>query len=134
MTTKCKLVRDIMTRGVITVLINAKIKDVAELMTRYRLSGIAVTGSHGEIVGIISNTDMLKIFDGTELKNITIESIMTPYIKEIEPTDTLAKAAKVMYDHHIHRLLVLSETGVGASQRPVGIISASDIVKEIAEA
>ncbi len=135
MTTKCKLllVRDVMTRGVVTVSINAKIKDVADLMTRYDLSGIAVSGRHGEIVGIISNTDMLKIFDKENWKNITIESIMTPYIREIDPTDTLTDAVKIMNDCHIHRLLIMSETGVGASQRPIGIISASDIVKEIAK-
>ncbi len=135
MTTRCKfsLVRDVMTRGVVTVSITAKIKDVADLMTRHDLSGIAVTGSHGEIIGIISNIDMLKIFDKENWENITIESIMTPYIREIDPTDTLTDAAKVMNDHHIHRLLIMSETGVGASQRPIGIISASDIVKEIAK-
>ncbi len=135
MTTRCKLslVRDVMTRGVVTVSITAKIKDVADLMARHDLSGIAVTGSHGEIIGIISNIDILKIFDKENWENITIESIMTPYIREIDPTDTLTDAAKVMNDHHIHRLLIMSETGVGASQRPIGIISASDIVKEIAK-
>lgn len=130
MTKECKLVRDVMTRGVVTVPISAKIKDAADLMVKYRLSGIAVMGSHGKVLGIVSNTDLLKVL-GKEWKDTTIESIMTSNIVGIDPTDTLADAAKVMYDNHVHRLLVLSETGVGASQRPIGIISAGDIVREI---
>jgi hypothetical protein len=37
-----------------------------------------------------------------------------------------------MGDKHIHRLLIFSEQGVGASNRPIGIVSASDIVREVA--
>jgi hypothetical protein len=36
----------------------------------------------------------------------------------------------MMREKSIHRLLVFSESGVGASQRPIGILSASDIVRE----
>ncbi len=37
-----------------------------------------------------------------------------------------------MREKHIHRLLIFSERGVGASQKPIGILSASGIVREAA--
>ena len=63
--------------------------------------------------------------------NSAAESIMSSNIQTVGPSITLDEAAKIMMTKGIHRLVVLSEQGVGASDRPVGILSTGDIVREI---
>ncbi len=128
-----RLLRDIMTRGVVTVPVTAKIKEIVSLLSKQGISGVAVIGNDGVAVGVISEMDILKVIGKENWKNITAESIMTYNIQMISPTCTLGEAAKIMREKGIHRLLVFSESGVGASQRPIGILSTSDIVKEAAQ-
>ncbi len=128
-----KLLRDVMTRGVVTVPMDATAKQIAALLSKHRLSGAAVIGPDGEAMGVISDMDLLRIIGEKNWEKMPAESIMTPHLETVGPTSTVADAAKIMKEKRIHRLLIFSERGVGASQRPVGIISASDIVREAAE-
>ena len=125
-----RLLRDIMTRGVVTVSVTANVKEIASLLSKQELSGVAVIGNDGVAVGVISDMDILKVIGKEKWENITAESIMTSNIQMVRPMCTLGEAAKMMREKSIHRLLVFSESGVGASQRPIGILSASDIVRE----
>ncbi|SNQ60809.1 CBS domain-containing protein [Candidatus Methanoperedens nitratireducens] len=127
-----KLLRDVMTRGVVTVPIGSTVKQIAILLSKHSLSEAVVIGHDGSAAGVISNMDILKVIGKDNWENVPIESIMTPYIETVKPTSTLAEAARIMGDKHIHRLLIFSEQGVGASNRPIGIVSASDIVREVA--
>ena len=123
-------IRDIMTRGVITVSINDKAKHIAKLLNNEDISGVAVIGDEGKIVGIISEMDIVKIVGSGTWENMTAESIMSPNIETVEPTDTIIYAANIMRQKHLHRLLIVSERGIGVSQKPIGILSVSDIVRE----
>jgi CBS domain-containing protein len=127
-----KLLRDIMTRGVVTVSINDNVKQITKLLSKKDISGVAVIGDDGKAVGVISEMDILKIIGIKDWENMTAESIMTPNLETVEPTSTLMEAANIMKRKHVHRLLILSERGMGISQKPIGILSASDIVREAA--
>jgi CBS domain-containing protein len=76
--------------------------------------------------------DILKVIGKDKWENMTAESIMTSNLETVEPTSTLIEAANIMKTKHVHRLLILSEGGVGISQTPIGIVSVSDIVRESA--
>ncbi|MBE0522408.1 MAG: CBS domain-containing protein [Candidatus Methanoperedenaceae archaeon] len=129
-----KLLRDAMTRGVATVPMDDTVKRVAVMLAKQGLSAIAVISPDGEVVGVISDMDILNVMGKEGWENMTAESIMTTRIETVSPTSTINEAARIMREKHIHRLLILSEPGVGASQRPIGILSASDIVREAAKA
>ena len=133
MTSGQKLLRDIMTRGVTSVPLDVSIRKVADIMARQNVSGVAVTDHNGEIVGIISEMDLLKVVLDESLLDSSAETIMNTFIQSVEPSITLDSAAQIMMNRGIHRLIVLSESGVGASDRPVGILCASDIVKELSK-
>ncbi len=127
-----RLLRDIMTRGVVTVPVTATVKDIVSLLSKHGVSGVVVIGNDGVAVGVISDMDILKVISKDNWENISAESIMTSNIQMIRPMCTLGEAAKLMREKSVHRLLVFSEHGVGASHRPIGIVSASDIVREAA--
>lgn len=121
-----------MTRGVVTVSIKDNVKEITKLLSNKNISGVAVIGDEGKIVGVISDMDILKVIGIENWENMTAESIMTSNIETAEPTNTIMHVANIMKKKHLHRLLILSESGVGISQKPIGILSISDIVKEAA--
>ncbi len=127
-----KLLRDVMTRGVVTVSINDTVMQIARLLTEKDISGVVVIGDEGKAVGVISEMDIIKVIGIENWENKTAESIMTSNLETVEPTSRLIDAANMMNRKHVHRLLVLSERGIGMSQKPIGILSVRDIVKEAA--
>jgi len=127
-----KVLRDVMTRGVVTVQMDATVKHISKLLSGCGVSAVAVVGHEGETMGIVSDMDILKIIGKENWENYRAESIMSSKVESVKATSTLCDAARIMKQKHIHRLLILSEQGVGASQRPVAILSASDIVREAA--
>ncbi len=127
------LLRDIMTRGVPSVPMDLTLREVAKIMVEQNVSGVAVTDHNGEIMGFITEMDMLQVVVNKSLLDNTAEAIMTSSLKSINPSTNIETAANVMLDSHIHRLIILSESGMGASDRPVGILSASDIIRQLTQ-
>jgi predicted transcriptional regulator len=84
-------------------------------------------------MGIISEMDILKVVLDESLLDSSAETIMNPFVQSVKPSSTLDSAVQIMMNKGIHRLIVLSESGVGASDRPVGILCASDVVKELSK-
>jgi CBS domain-containing protein len=126
-----RLLRDVMTRGVVSVPMDLSVREVAEKMIQQNVSAVTVTDHNGEIMGLISEMDVLKAVMDRSILNSAAESIMSSNIQTVGPSITVDEAAKIMMTKGIHRLVVLSEQGVGASDRPVGILSTGDIVREI---
>ncbi len=122
-------VAEIMTKNVITINMKEPVTKAISILTQKSISGLAVVDNAGDVVGIISAMDILKLFSGEnpELK-YTVEEVMTPYTITITPEATLAEAAKLMLENGIHRLIVTESV---TKKKPIGIITASDIVREL---
>src|SRR5690242_6626236 len=52
-------VKDVMTTRVVAVRKNAPFKDIAALLTRYRVSAFPVLDDDGTVIGVVSETDLL---------------------------------------------------------------------------
>src|SRR5271165_5245874 len=52
-------VRDVMTTRVVAVKRNATFKDMAALLTEYRVSAFPVLDDEGKVIGVVSEADML---------------------------------------------------------------------------
>ena len=127
---KYKKVRDVMTRGVITVSLTASVSEIARILGEENISGLVVVAPDNEIMGVISEMDILKAFDG-DWNELTAEDIMSSFVRTIEPEMTLGDAAKIMKDFNIHRLVVLHGAPGRSHDVPVGIICASDILRAV---
>ena len=128
MAEKANVVGDIMHKGVIACLADTPLQEVVRIMSDTDVSAVVVVGEQEEALGVISNIDVLKHF-GKELENYEAKDVMTHPVVSICPTDTIDEAVKVMVDKDIHRLVV-TEDGPGG-KRPVGILSTTDVVKEM---
>lgn len=129
---KKKFLRDVMTKKVITIPSTLSIREISKIMAREEVSGVAVVGPERGVMGIVSECDVLRHFGKRNWELLTAEEIMTPYVESIRPETTLEQAADVMQKKRIHRLLVMGRD-LSEPQMPVGIVSASDIVREIGE-
>ncbi|WP_457554954.1 CBS domain-containing protein [Candidatus Pyrohabitans sp.] len=133
-------VRDYMTRGVYTVDENATLEDVARVMARYRISGVAVVGEDGDTLGVVSDTDVLNAIVEGRSTDTRVSEIMMPFTLIVDEDTSVEEAARIMDRERVHRLFVVKEERPAKAtlskpylQRPVGVITSSDIVRFVAE-
>jgi predicted transcriptional regulator len=60
-------------------------------------------------------------------QRVTVRDVMTPVIHQVPITASVAQAARIMVDQHIHRLVVTQ------GKEPVGIITSMDVLKMVAD-
>jgi CBS domain-containing protein len=130
-------VRDLMTRGLITVSPDTTVTEARALMANERIRHLLVTES-GRLVGIVTDRDIrlnvaspattLSVWElNYLLARLTVAEVMTKSLIVVEPDRDAREAARIMLDHKIGALPVLD----GA--RLVGILTETDLVRAFAE-
>ncbi|RMH69921.1 MAG: CBS domain-containing protein [Gemmatimonadetes bacterium] len=117
-------VGEIMTSPVSRISIDTPISEVENFMEKNQIHGLPITNDQGELVGIISKTDVEKA-RVNQLMHAPVKGFMTKQIKTISPQDTLDKAEALMIMHNIGRLPVLD------AGQLVGIITRTDVLKHL---
>lgn len=119
-----KLVRDIMTKEVITIDINRGAAEAARLMADKHISSVVVLEKEIPI-GIITERDFVKKICAKELEisNIKAGEIMSRIRTYADPETPIDVAIQRMLNHNIRRLPIMSEG------KTVGIITVTDLAK-----
>lgn len=112
-------VRDVMTSPVTTVSEGTSLESVRALFDKHSISGAPVVDAAGQVVGLISNTDLAGAAAGADLAQV-----MTPFLVDVKPDDDIIKLMKAMVGPRIHRVLVTE------NRKPVGIVTSLDLVKD----
>jgi CBS domain-containing protein len=112
-------VREIMTKNVITVPEDMPVLDVANLLTERQISAVPVLGQGGSIVGLVSEFDLLA------RQGKTAKDVMSPGIISVSEDTDVEEVRFLLIERRIRRVPVVS------GQRLVGIVSRSDIVREL---
>jgi CBS domain-containing protein len=122
------LVKDIMTKPVLTVDINKNAKIAAELMKRTRTYTLVVTKSNKPI-GIITDSDLIKkvVAKNTKPSSIVVKKIMSTPLVSVGPNETVLEITRKMKRSNIKRLPVID------NGKLVGIISLSDVASACPE-
>lgn len=124
-------VRDIMTKGVITGRTEDTLPEIAKTMADKGISSLIIVSQEGNAVGIISSLDVVRAFGSRseeQIKNTKASEVMTHPVYDVNAEMTLEKVANIMVIKNIHRVVVLSSD---KSRKPVGVLSATDIVKVV---
>ncbi len=125
-----KLVRDVMHRGVIICWADEQLIDVARRLCEYDINALFVLDDSGRAVGVISQTDLARAYVEEGWRHRTADEIMATHVVTITGDIPLDVAIRLMLDKRIHRLLIVQ--GGRTPNRPVGVLSLSDIVTEMA--
>ncbi|MDD3654898.1 MAG: CBS domain-containing protein [Desulfotomaculaceae bacterium] len=146
------LAKEIMNTKVITLQKNDTIEEVAEILVKNNISGAPVVNKDGEIVGIVTEEDLIHqetsprtpgflnilgafiYINGIEryredfkkLAATTAQEIMTTGVITVNADTDIKQVATLMVEHDINRVPVVENKTI------LGIISRADIVKALA--
>jgi CBS-domain-containing membrane protein len=139
-------VRDVMTTRVVAVRQNATFKDMAALLTEYRVSAFPVLDDEEKVIGVVSEADLLSkealVADmgsqaawlgriaGSPYHDefakaaaVTAADLMTKPPVVVTPDEPVTSAARLMYHGRVKRLPVVGEKG-----QLIGIVSRADVL------
>jgi CBS domain-containing protein len=126
-------VENVMTVSPVVISEDEAISSVAELLAGYDISGLPVVDAADRLVGVISQTDLIRL-QGAAIPwhgwhGLIVRDLMTSPAQTIDGSASLDDAARLMTGSSVHRLVVVDD-----DLAPIGVISESDLVREIAEA
>ncbi|AXI08212.1 CBS domain-containing protein [Oceanobacillus zhaokaii] len=144
--------RDIMITNVYTVKATDTLKDLLEIMVKNRIGGLPVVDDQGNLVGMVSDGDVLRflapkpfqiidLYNAMYLEAETIEDVLqqkldTPvkkimtkrFILKLSPDEEFEKTIRLLSQHHYKKLPVVNEAG-----RVIGVISRGDLIFNISQ-
>jgi len=126
---------DLMTIGPVTVAVDAPIEEAQRLIVECGVSGLPVVDGGGSLVGVISQTDFMRL-DSSDIghvihhkpSGVRVGEVMTAPPVTVLLTAPLARAARTMLDRQVHRIVVVDD-----SYRAIGVLSAMDFVNLYAD-
>ncbi len=132
------LVHERMGKHPLTVKPDAPVDATLKRMKEERIRRFPVVGDEGELVGIVSQTDLLyaapspstslSVYEMHYLySRIEVSQVMTDDVITVEHDDPIEEAARLMIDHRIGGLPVMRDGNL------VGIITETDIFKAFME-
>jgi CBS domain-containing protein len=110
---------------VATVRPTTTINDALDKMAEHNIGALIVRDADGEIVGIVSERDIVRALPqrGPEVLNAEVSEIMTSPLVTATPHTDVVDAMRSMTDKRVRHLPVLDDGEL------VGIVSIGDIVK-----
>lgn len=142
----------LMSEALVQIPQEMSLQGAAHLLVQAQVSGAPVIDKAGRCVGVLSAADFMRwaekekclshvgrenaysssdwqIPEIEQLPSDSIENYMTPDPVVSSKSTSIADLARMMVDAHIHRVIV-----VDASQRPIGVVSSTDILAAVARA
>ncbi len=138
-----RTVRNVMTREVVTVNEQAPFTELVRLMAVHKLSALPVVDGDGQVVGIVSEADLLRKEEYQDERDAphwlerrrervarskaagrTAAEVMSTPVITVDPDATVPMAARLLARHGIKRLPVVDD-----QDRLVGIVSRADLLR-----
>lgn len=125
-------VGDLMTPDPISVNESAALDEAVRLLEENEVSGLPVVDGDGLLVGVISQTDVVRARAVQHLwhrwPGLRVRHLMHAPALTADRSMTLEEAAQMMERFHVHRLIVVDDDQL----TPVGIVSTTDLVRALA--
>jgi CBS domain-containing protein len=116
----------LMKKELVTVDVGTSVVEAAKLMKTCNVGSVLVS-QEGQIVGIVTESDVVRKFVGAEKVPyfIPVEDIMSSPVLGIEERRPITEAAELMNKHHTRHL------GVTKSGALVGVVSVRDFLQPV---
>jgi CBS domain-containing protein len=116
------LVKDFMSKNLITVTRNDTVHKCAKLMRQNKVSSVLVLDNNGTLAGIVTKTDLASIFLTHSVGPLLVSDIMTSKVITVMPADSLLLVESLLVKYRISRIVV------ERNKKPVGIITNRDFL------
>ena len=137
------LVRDWMTRDLVTLSPEASVAEALTLCRKRRIRHIPIL-DEGRLVGIVSDRDLRDASPtlgdperARILQELRVADVMSREVITVDPQDSIENAAQQMYELKIESLPVVSEGAVAgarstvAEEEVLGIVTSSDVMRAL---
>ncbi len=108
------------------------VAEIADVLDRAGISGVPVVDWSGFLVGVVSQSDLLRVRATDDLwadwSRLSAQHIMSRPALTISTDTPIEEAARRMQSAHVHRLVVVGDDG----ETPVGVLSVTDLVHAMA--
>lgn len=118
--------KDIMTTNLITIKSEAKVKEAVKLIVKNNISGLPVVDENGEVIGVVSEKDLLDLLFNPDDLDAPISKIMMTRVTTIPGEATLFDVGEVFLSNSFRRLPV-----VDSENKIIGLISRRDLLRTI---
>jgi CBS domain-containing protein len=123
------MVIDLMASDPIVVAAELPVAKVAEVLTDYDIGGLPVVDSAGRLIGVVSQTDLLRYWasdrNASGSDTLLARDVMAQPAVTIRGSASLREAARLMAERHVSRLVVVGDD----TDIPLGVISDSDLMR-----
>lgn len=150
------LVREYMTRDVVSIDADANALELQQLLGTRRVTGCPVV-EQGRLVGVVSRSDLARhllvvraraeelsdyyrdpqvppeaaldeiaSLSGHLMQSVRVADLMATRLIAVKPDDAITVAAQRMLEHHVHRVLVIEDG------RLQGVLTSQDLTRAIA--
>jgi CBS domain-containing protein len=127
-------VGDLMAVDPIVIHANASLNDAVALLDHHHVHGLPVVDGAGSLVGVLSQTDLVRARSTEYLwsnwRGLAVRHLMTSPAITVTRSTPIPLAAAKMEKHHVHRLVVVADHD---ERLPIGLLSTTDLVHQIAE-
>jgi CBS domain-containing protein len=123
-----KTVGDLMHKGIIACSLETTMDEVVRIVSDTSVHSIVVMDDDKRAVGMVSHTDIIRLF-GEDLPQYVARDVMSDSVISVESDQPAKVGADLMLEQGVDRLLVVEVDG--DERIPVGILSTTDLVKEM---
>lgn len=120
-------VGNLMSFDPVTIEADDTVAKAEQLLKTFRISGLPVVVADAA-VGVISQTDIITARSsdliGGNWTRLRVRHLMSAPAVTVHVETTVARAARLMVDGHLHRLVV-----VDGDDRPIGVLSSLDLLR-----
>jgi CBS domain-containing protein len=117
----------IMSTDVVCVHPETPIATVVDLLIENDITGIPVVGPQGELVGIVTEKDVIGVLFGRQAPCGTARDYMTEHVVYFDQDDDIVAICECLVNRPLRRVPIVAEGKL------VGIISRRDLIRYILE-
>jgi len=122
------LVRDIMSKKVITLTGKDTLLDAYKLMQRYNLDRLVIVNGEYKPIGIITSKDLVEFLledtSGRALDDVKVSEVMSKKPIQVAPTYPIPEVASLMLKNKISSIIVVNDDG-----KLAGIVTKTDLCR-----
>jgi len=128
-----RTVGELMSSDPILVWPDTSVSEIAEILDRAGITGVPVVDWNGYLVGVVSQTDLLRVRATEDLwadwSRLNAGHIMSRPVLTVTVDTPVEEAVRLMESRRVHRLVVVADDG----ESPVGVLSATDLVRAMVD-
>jgi predicted transcriptional regulator len=125
-----KLVRDLMSVGVLTCPPETSVVEITRVLLDKDLEGAIVLDEQGHAIGAVTRDDLVTAYARGEYEYLVVEEVMQAGVQQIPPDIPLTAAAQIMQDRGI-RIVFLMHHASGI-EYPAAMLSYRHLLRHLA--